>query len=174
MTTPIHLNGSRIFVTRVWARNFKSIRELDLELGPLTVLVGPNASGKSNVLDVLRFISHALRESLVSAIRARGGIGDIRHSMPGGRPDVEVGLRQIELARQALALAEEKIEIERSKLQQGLSSTYQLIQFEEDLVRAQNAEVDALVDYENALTALDRTLGTTLETWGITVEQIGQ
>ena len=88
--------------------------------------------------------------------------------------DVEVGLRQIELARQALALAEEKIEIERSKLQQGLSSTYQLIQFEEDLVRAQNAEVDALVNYENALTALDRTLGTTLETWGITVEQIGQ
>ena len=93
MTTPIHVNGSRLFVTRVWARNFKSIRELDLELGPLTVLVGPNASGKSNVLDILRFISHALRESLVSAIRARGGMGDIRHSMPGGRPDVEVGIR---------------------------------------------------------------------------------
>ena len=87
---------------------------------------------------------------------------------------VEVRLRQIELARQALSLAEEKIEIERSKLQQGLTSTYQLIQFEEDLVRAQNAEVDALFDYEIALTALDRTLGTTLETWGITVEQIGQ
>ena len=93
MTTPIHLNGSRIFVTRVWARNFKSIRELDLELGPLTVLVGPNASGKSNVLDVLRFISHALRESLVSAIRARGGIEGVRRSMSGGRPDVEVGIR---------------------------------------------------------------------------------
>ena len=91
MTTPTHTNGSRLSVTRVWARNFKSIRELDLELGPLTVLVGPNASGKSNVLDILRFISHALRESLVSAIRARGGMGDIRHSMPGGRPDVEVG-----------------------------------------------------------------------------------
>ena len=93
MTTTIHLNGSRLFVTRVWARNFKSIRELDLELGPLTVLVGPNASGKSNVLDVLRFISHALRESLVSAIRDRGGIEGVRRSMSGGRPDVEVGIR---------------------------------------------------------------------------------
>ena len=88
--------------------------------------------------------------------------------------DVEVGLRRIELARQALALTEEKLAIERSKLQQGLSSTFQLSRFEEDLVSAQNAEVDALVDYENALTSLDRTLGTTLETWGIAVEQVGR
>ena len=88
--------------------------------------------------------------------------------------DAEVGLRQIELARQALAFAEEKLEIERSKLQQGLSSSFQLSQFEEDLVRAQNAEVDALFGYENALTSLDRTLGTTLETWGIRVEQVGR
>ena len=87
------MNGSRLSVTRVWARNFKSIRELDLELGPLTVLVGPNASGKSNVLDVLRFISHALSQDLVSAIRARGGIEGVRRSMSGGRPDVEVGIR---------------------------------------------------------------------------------
>ncbi len=93
MTTPAQQEEPRLSVTRVWARNFKSIRELDLELGPLTVLVGPNASGKSNVLDVLRFISHSLRESLVSAIKARGGMGDMRRSMPGGRPDVEVGIR---------------------------------------------------------------------------------
>ena len=88
--------------------------------------------------------------------------------------DVEVGRRRIELAREARALSEEKLEIERSKLREGLSSTFQLGRFEEDLVRAQNAEVDALIDYENALTALDRTLGTTLETWDIGVEQVGQ
>ena len=88
--------------------------------------------------------------------------------------DVEVGLRRIQLAQQALALSEEKLEIEQSKLQQGLSSIFQLSRFEDDLVQAQNAEVDALVDYENALTALDRILGTTLEAWDIRVEQVGQ
>ena len=88
--------------------------------------------------------------------------------------DVAVGLRRIELAQQALALSEEKLEIEQSKLQQGLSSIFQLSRFEDDLVQAQNAEVDALVDYENALTALDRILGTTLETWNIRVEQVGR
>ena len=85
-------NMSNFCLTRVWARNFKSIRDLDLELGPLTVLVGPNASGKSNVLDVLRFIKHALRRDLDSAIASRQGIGAVRRSNPyGGTRDVEVG-----------------------------------------------------------------------------------
>ena len=88
--------------------------------------------------------------------------------------EVEVGLRRIELARNARALAQEKLAIEGSKLRQGLSSTFRLNRFEEDLVRAQNAEVDAVVDYENAVTALDRTLGTTLETWNIRVEDVGR
>ena len=84
----------RLSVTRVWARNFKSIRELDLELGSLTVLVGPNASGKSNVLDVLRFISHALRRDLDEAVTSRGGVAALRRSTPkGGFRDVEVGFR---------------------------------------------------------------------------------
>ena len=110
--------------------------------------------------------------------QAERGLVELRQSMDiavrQAVHDVEVGLRRIELARQALALTQEKLAIERSKLQQGLSSTFQLSRFEEDLVSAQNTEVDALVDYENALTALDETLGTTLDTWGITVEQIGQ
>ena len=90
---PTRRNGSRFSLKRIWARNFKSIRELDLELGPLTVLVGPNASGKSNVLDVLHFIKQAFRGDLDSAIAARQGIGAVRrHSPKGGTRDVEVGV----------------------------------------------------------------------------------
>lgn len=119
-----------------------------------------------------------LRSAQAEVTQAERGLVELRQSMDirvrQAVHDVEVGLRQIELARQALRLAEEKVAIERAKLQQGLSSIFQLARFEDDLVRAQNAEVDALVDYENALTALDQTLGTTLETWGITVEQVGR
>ena len=88
--------------------------------------------------------------------------------------DVEMGLRRIDLARQSRELAEQKLGIERSKLQQGLSSTFQLNRFEDDLVRAENAEIDAAVNHENALTSLNETLGTTLETWDIRVEQVAR
>lgn len=87
--------------------------------------------------------------------------------------DVEVGYRQVELARRAQELAGQKLEVEREKLKLGLSTNFQLVAFEDDLVNAQNAEVDAIIAYLNALTELDRTLGTTLSTWQIEVEGPG-
>ena len=85
-------NESDFRLTRIWARNFKSIRELDLKIGPLTVLVGSNASGKSNVLDVLRFIKGALDRDVDSAVASRQGIVAVRRFSPGGGTrDVEIG-----------------------------------------------------------------------------------
>ena len=88
--------------------------------------------------------------------------------------DVAVALRQIDLARQARALAERKLDVERRKLQQGLSSAFQLSRFEDDLVTAQRRELDAVARYRDSLGSLDRTLGTTLDRWGISVEQVGR
>lgn len=67
-------------ITKVCARNFRSIGErIELELGAMTVLVGPNASGKSNVADVLRFLSECVTTSLASAVAARHGLRALRH-----------------------------------------------------------------------------------------------
>ena len=72
-------------ITKVWAKNFRSIEYAELELDPLTVLVGPNASGKSNLLDILGFLSDAARDGLESAINRRGGIDSIRRRSEDGR-----------------------------------------------------------------------------------------
>ncbi len=72
-------------ITRVWARNFRSIEFAELELDPLTVLVGPNASGKSNLMDILGFLSDATRLGLETAITRRGGIDSIGRKSPAGR-----------------------------------------------------------------------------------------
>jgi predicted ATPase len=69
-------------LTRLQARNFKSLRNLDLSLGPLNVLVGPNMGGKSNVLDVLRFLYESWfpqpgTYGPVNALARRGGIDEV-------------------------------------------------------------------------------------------------
>ena len=65
------------FITRVILKNYKSIAACDVQLQPLTFLVGRNGSGKSNFLDALRFLVDALNSSLGHAIRDRGGINDV-------------------------------------------------------------------------------------------------
>ena len=65
------------FITRVSLKNYKSIAACDVQLQPLTFLVGRNGSGKSNFLDALRFVADALNSSLDHAVRARGGIDDV-------------------------------------------------------------------------------------------------
>ncbi len=47
---------------------FKSFQEAELVLGPLTLLVGTNASGKSNVRDALRFLHGISREYTLAEI----------------------------------------------------------------------------------------------------------
>ena len=67
-------------------------------------------------------------------------------------------------------LSERKLEIERIKLNSRLSTNFRLVRFEDDLVRSQNNEIGAVIGYLNALTELDRTPGTTLDTWRIDID----
>jgi len=48
-------------VEELWIRNFKSLRDVRLKLGSLNIVVGPNASGKTNLIDALEFIKECLR-----------------------------------------------------------------------------------------------------------------
>ena len=70
-------------ITRVALRNYKSIAACDVELTPLTILVGANGAGKSNFLDALRFTAQALRFSLDHALHERGGINEVRRRSRG-------------------------------------------------------------------------------------------
>ncbi len=57
------------------AYHFRSLRHTRLALEDLNLLIGANASGKSNLLDALRFLSEGLREGDFSGpVHLRGGI----------------------------------------------------------------------------------------------------
>lgn len=72
-----------VFLRRVLLKNYKSIANCSVQLGPLNFLVGPNGAGKSNFLDALRFVTESLNTSLDHALRERGGIGEVRRRSSG-------------------------------------------------------------------------------------------
>ncbi|MGH3798454.1 MAG: AAA family ATPase [Pseudonocardiaceae bacterium] len=81
-------------VTRIQARNFRSLGRVDLRLGPLNVLIGPNGSGKTNVLNVLRFLATTVRFDLAAALQEWNGFDHIQRqsAKPGAVELVIEGL----------------------------------------------------------------------------------
>jgi len=76
--------------------NFKSFKDAELQLGPLTVLIGANAAGKSNAIEALRLLSWLAQGQKLSSIQyavnsadrvVRGRIDDLCH-----RGESEFGL----------------------------------------------------------------------------------
>nr|WP_225895976.1 AAA family ATPase [Dendronalium phyllosphericum] len=59
--------------------NWKSFRYAELPLDPLTVLIGTNASGKSNVVEALEFIQRVVRgENTEAALAGDKTLSSIR------------------------------------------------------------------------------------------------
>ncbi len=80
-------------ITELWVKNYRSFEEVDLRLERLTVLVGRNAAGKSNLVDALQFLRDALLSGLDIAITKRGGMSALRRWSGKGRPyNVEIAV----------------------------------------------------------------------------------
>lgn len=63
-------------ITSIRLKDFKGFRDETLRLGPFTILVGANATGKSNVRDALRFLHGVARGyTLAEIIGGRYGAG---------------------------------------------------------------------------------------------------
>ncbi|MGB3640991.1 MAG: TolC family protein, partial [Rivularia sp. (in: cyanobacteria)] len=86
--------------------------------------------------------------------------------------NVNLSFSQLELAKQATQLSKRQLDIEQQKQRLGgKTRVVDIVNFQNALVEAQNAELSATIQYLNALTTLDQFLGTTLQTWEIKIEQ---
>ena len=82
-----------MIVTRLKLKNWRNFRSLDVPLRERGFIIGPNASGKSNFLDVFRFLRDIVNPSgggLQKAVNDRGGITKIRCLAARRDPEVSI------------------------------------------------------------------------------------
>ena len=88
-----------MLITRLILKNWRNFRNLDVPLREVSFLLGPNASGKSNILDVFRFlrdVSKTQGGGLQKAVADRGGMTKLRclHARQDSGVQIEVSLSE--------------------------------------------------------------------------------
>lgn len=125
-------------ITRVQVKNFRSLADVDVELSPLTVLVGRNGSGKSSFVDVLRFVRDALQQGLENAIINRGGIATLRRWSPRKPHDISI----------AVTIKEENFEAEYSFIIESSKNSFRVKQ-ESCRVKDKASQIEDGFEIEN-------------------------
>ncbi len=75
------------FIRQLVLKGFRSIPAARIEFDNPTILVGRNASGKSNIVSVFSFLADAMRMPLPTVFDRTGGFAAVRNrSSGGGRP----------------------------------------------------------------------------------------
>ncbi len=83
-----------MIISRIILKNWKNFKSVDVGLKERTFVVGPNASGKSNFLDVFRFLRDIAKPGggLQKAISDRGGISKLRCLAARRDPEITIGI----------------------------------------------------------------------------------
>jgi outer membrane protein TolC len=96
-------------------------------------------------------------------LNAQGTRNQIDVQVRQARINLIQGKAQVEAAHEAVRLARLSLDAERKKLDVGLSTTYNVVLRDRDLVSAQYAEVQAVTAYAKSLVAMDQATGMILE-----------
>ncbi len=66
-------------IARIKVQNFRSFENLEVNLDAFNVIIGPNAAGKSNFVEIFNFLRDISREGLENAVSLQGGIDNIKN-----------------------------------------------------------------------------------------------
>lgn len=85
-----------MYVSHLKVRNWRNFPRIDVDLRERQFVVGPNASGKSNLMDVFRFLRDIAKTEgggLQKAVADRGGMTRIRNLAARRDPDIAIEVR---------------------------------------------------------------------------------
>jgi len=80
---------------------------------------------------------------------------------------IKTDVKRIQASRIARKLAEEKLSAEEKKFEVGLSTSFNVLEFQTDLAEEQSSELKAIVDYKKSRVKFRGVLATTLENYNI-------
>ncbi len=63
-----------ISIKTIKARNYKSFKDIEINLSDFNVIIGPNSAGKSNFLSILQFFRDIINSGVENAISLQGGL----------------------------------------------------------------------------------------------------
>lgn len=81
-----------MIITKIQLKNWKNFGDVNADCGKRVFLIGPNASGKSNFLDALRFLHDVSQDGLKKAVDIRGGMKSVRYLCARVPPDVSIAV----------------------------------------------------------------------------------
>ena len=82
-----------MIISRLIAKNWRNFQHVDIQLNERQFIVGPNASGKSNLLDIFRFLRDIVKVEgggFQKAVKDRGGVSKIRCLSARQDPEVTI------------------------------------------------------------------------------------
>lgn len=96
-------------IRRLKVSNFRSFNELDVELGDFNVLIGANASGKSNFVEVFRFLRDIRKEGLRNAVALQGGSRYVQNLRIGTTEPLSMDITDVQdIAYEVMSTHEEE------------------------------------------------------------------
>jgi len=143
-------------LTRLRVSGFRSLRDLELQPTALTVLIGANGSGKSNLVEFFNMLSFTLSGSLQLYVSRRGGGSSILHYGPKKTPVVsaelvfedpkgtsEYGCSLAFASPDRLIFTDEHVKFQRAGESKPFSKTLNVGQTETDLLALAEAKGNA-------------------------------
>ncbi|HWW62900.1 MAG TPA: TolC family protein, partial [Thermoanaerobaculia bacterium] len=126
---------------------------------PLTN-IGARAEAKRSELDYRqsRTFDEQTRETIVVQIRAAAR-------------EVDTAAKEIAASKTARDVAEQNLDAERKRYENGMTTNFQVLQVQQQLSDSRARELQALVNYNKAVTAYHRFVGDLLDVRGIKTEE---
>jgi predicted ATPase len=78
--------------TEIQVQGYRSIVDVSLPLRPLAVMIGPNNSGKTALLEVFLLLNRAAWSNLAKTLEGYGGLDAILSKVPGASNSLKIGL----------------------------------------------------------------------------------